>query len=830
MKNFVGIDLGTTNSAIASFDGQKTKIWKSPEQNDITPSAIYLDRRGNKLVGQRAYDQAARSPNNSAVLFKRLMGTSTPIEFKAVNEVKTPEQCSAEVLKTLYGYLNEELRLDPDTGVVITVPAAFNQMQKDATVDAANLAGIRNVALMQEPVAAVMSVMKEGSLDGTFLVYDLGGGTLDIAIAESHRGKVNLLSHGGIAMCGGRDFDRLLMDKIVKPWLRDNFNLPDDFLVNPKYTTMMRMANYAAERAKIELSSRESAVISLSETEIRESDLDGEEIYLDIEIARADFDSLISDLILESVSAAREALSKAHLTPEYIERVVFVGGPTNYKPLRDKVCFELGIKGSTEVNPMTAVSEGASIFAESIDWTTQNRERKSSRGVIESKGALSLVFKFQARTPNKTSKIAIKFDDYAEGYEFQIDSVSTGWTSGRVTLQAMSTITVPLGLMGENNFKVFVFDPLGNVVAIKESQITITKTSATVEAIPASHSISIEALSSLGGKSSLSYLVKSGDSLPVKGTKNFKAAETLRAGTDNSINIKLWEGEIEDPVTDNRPVGVLKVTGYDFDAGVVPAGADIECTYEIYDSGAINLEVSIPCIGGVFNAGKNFYSRQENQINHADSKAIVSMEAESLKDRVSEIQGVLDNDEINKVYDNVITADEKNQNAITPEESQEAMEKLLEAKRQLSKVRSQHLATIRALEFDKLKESYEEHIEQHAEDSDKLVVRKLMSTARNAISSKSHDFEVAMGEWRTKNFEILYKQDWFVVEQFKALCAQEAAYVDKSKFEDCVRQGIQCIETNDIDELRLVNYHLVQNRVGGSEDIDTAVIANIVEN
>ncbi|TKF98226.1 Hsp70 family protein, partial [Vibrio sp. F13] len=123
MKNFVGIDLGTTNSAIASFDGQKTKIWKSPEQNDITPSAIYLDRRGNKLVGQRAYEQAARSPSNSAVLFKRLMGTSTPIEFKAVHEVKTPEQCSAEVLKTLYGYLNEELRLDPETGVVITVPA-----------------------------------------------------------------------------------------------------------------------------------------------------------------------------------------------------------------------------------------------------------------------------------------------------------------------------------------------------------------------------------------------------------------------------------------------------------------------------------------------------------------------------------------------------------------------------------------------------------------------------------------------------------------------------------------------------------------------------------
>lgn len=829
MKNFVGIDLGTTNSAIASFDGQKTKIWKSPEQNDITPSAIYLDRRGNKLVGQRAYEQAARSPSNSAVLFKRLMGTSTPIEFKAVNEVKTPEQCSAEVLKTLYGYLNEELRLDPETGVVITVPAAFNQMQKDATVDAANLAGINNVALMQEPVAAVMSVMKEGVLDGTFLVYDLGGGTLDIAIAESHRGKVNLLSHGGIAMCGGRDFDRLLMDKIVKPWLRNNFNLPDNFLVDPKYSTVVRMANYAAERAKIELSSKEAAVISLSETEIREFDLDGEEMYLDIEISRDEFDHLINNLVLESVEAAREALSKAHLTPDYIERVVFVGGPTNYKPLRDKVCFELGIKGSTEVNPMTAVAEGASIFAESIDWTTQNRERKSSRGVIESKGALSLVFKFQARTPNKASKIAIKFDDYTKGYEYQVDSISTGWTSGRVALEAMSTITVPLGIMGENLFKVFVFDPSGNTVAINDSQISITKTSATVEAIPASHSISIEALSSLGGKSSLSYLVKSGDSLPVKGTKMFKAAETLRAGTDNSINIKLWEGDIEDPVTDNRPVGVLKISGHDFEVGVVPAGADIECIYEIFDSGAINLEVSIPCIGGVFNSGKNFYSRQENQINHADSKAIISMETNSLKERVSEIRDILDTDEINRVFENVVLAEEKNHRAATPEESQEAMEKLLEAKRQLSKVRSQNLSTIRALEFDKMKNTYSEYIEQYAEESDHAVVIKLMNTAQNAIASKSHDFEVAMDELRSKNFEILYKQDWFVVEQFKVLCSEEAAFIDNAKFNECVQQGIHCIENNNIDELRTVNFHLFQNRVGGVPDLDSTVFANIVE-
>ncbi len=242
MKNYVGIDLGTTNSAVCSYDGEDVRVWKSPEQNDVTPSVIYIDRRGNKYVGKRAYDTAPNSPDNAAMLFKRLMGTSTPVEMAAVDLTKSPEECSAEVLKVLFGYLPEEVRNDPETGTVITVPAAFNQMQKDATMQAAELAGIGKVALMQEPVAAVMSVMRTRKTDGIFVIYDLGGGTLDVAIAESLGGRVNLLAHGGIAMCGGRDWDRTLIDNVVKPWLFENFDLPDDLSSNPNYKSLMRLA------------------------------------------------------------------------------------------------------------------------------------------------------------------------------------------------------------------------------------------------------------------------------------------------------------------------------------------------------------------------------------------------------------------------------------------------------------------------------------------------------------------------------------------------------------------------------------------------------------
>ena len=617
MQNFIGIDLGTTNSAICSYNGSEPRIWKSPEQNDVTPSAIYIDRRST-YFGQRAYDSAPRSSGNSAILFKRFMGTSTPIQLSAINRTMTPEECSAEILKVLFGYLPEEIRNDPETGTVITVPAAFNQMQKDATMQAANMAGIGNVALMQEPVAAVMSVMRSRNTDGMFLIYDLGGGTLDIAIAESIGGRVNLLEHGGIATCGGRDFDRTLVDNVVRPWLFENFDLSDDLSTNPTFKLLLPLANWVTEKAKIELSSREEAVISLSEIETRAQDLNGDEIYLDIPLQRDTYDSLIAERVDETINCARETLSRAGLTPNDLERIVWIGGPTNYKPLRDKVAFELGIPGHMDVNPMTAVAEGASLFAESIDWSSQNRSRKDSRGQISSE---AITFNYDARTPTGTAKIAVRLTGEAiPGSEFQIDSTNTGWTSGRLPLEDGTIIDVTLTRNGDNTFTVLVFDSVGGPIALEENTIIITRAAAIVDAIPASHSVAVVVLEKLGaGREGLRYLVKSGDPLPKKDRETFKAGEPLEAGTSHSLNFILMEGDIENPITDNRFIGVMKIKGADFDEGVIPIGADLVCDYEMLDAGVISLEVSVPCIGSTFHSDRNFYSRQEGQIDYTIS-------------------------------------------------------------------------------------------------------------------------------------------------------------------------------------------------------------------
>ena len=828
MNHYVGIDLGTTNSAICSYDGDETRIWKSPEQNDVTPSVIYRDRRGNKYVGKRAYDSAPHSPDNAAMLFKRLMGTNTPIQLSAVDITMSPEECSAEILRALSGYLPEELRNDPDVGTVITVPAAFNQMQKNATMQAAELAGIGLVSLIQEPVAAVMSVMKARNADGIFVVYDLGGGTLDVALAESIGGRINLLAHGGIAMCGGRDFDRLLLDSVIKPWLFENFDLPEDLSINSSYKSLLRLAAWAAERAKIELSAREEAMISLSETEARVRDESKQDVYIDIPVGRDMLDELIDEKVSESIEATRETLAKAGLSPHDVERVVFVGGPTNYKPLRDKVSFELGLPASAEVNPMTAVAEGAALFAESIEWGSENRSRKSHRGKLASSGPLDLSFNYTARTPDTRAKIVVQVGGQVmPGAEFQVDSLDTGWTSGRVQISNGAAVDVPLSKSGENGFKVFVFDVAGGSLTLEQNKIAITRTAATVDAIPASHSIGIEVLEKLGGTPSIEWLIRAGDQLPKKGARVFKAGESLKAGDPGALNFKLFEGESDEP-TDNRFIGLLKITGSDFPDGVIPAGGDLECGYEMLDSGNIMLKVDVPSIGATFPSERNLYSRQEGQIDFSSESARISEEGERTLRRLGDIDNVIDDPRLEQASRKLTSASQLDPDEPDTERAQEAMEGVVAARRLLAQVRKENLKKIRQMELDSATKSFNKRIRQFARPSEENAFDNLARTAQRAIERNDRDFESHLNELKGKSFAILWRQDWFVVEKFKWMASSPHHFSDPVRFKELVEMGMNSLQADDIDSLRKTVGYLTQIQIDTGADADMLDIANII--
>lgn len=826
MAYYAGIDLGTTNSAIATWDGATLKLWKSPEQNDVTPSAIYFDRRG-RYVGKRAYDLVPQDRSKSATLFKRLMGTTTPINISGQDPV-TPEWCSAEILKTLFAYLPEEVRSQVQ-GTVITVPAAFNQMQKDATLQAAEMAGIGAVTLMQEPVAAVMSVMRARSSNGTFIIYDLGGGTLDVAIAEGLDGRVSLQAHGGIEMCGGRDWDRAIVANIVRPWLENTFDLPEDAPTNPAYRKLFAKLDMAAEKAKIELSARGEAVILLSEVEIGLQDQSCADIYLDIPLSKEQLDKLIEDKLKDSIESVRETMSKAHLSSQDVDRVVFVGGPTQYKTVRDKVAFELGLPGALDVNPMTAVAEGAAIFAESVDWSSQRKGRKATRGSVAAGSSLSMSFNYIARTPDVKSKLVVKaLGAVAAGSEFQVDSLETGWSSGRQDLKDGAAVELTLSKLGENEFKVFVFDPNGAPIVLENDRITISRTAAAIDSIPASHSIGIASLEKAGGQAVMSWIVRAGDPLPKKGTMKFLAGEAIKAGSQNSLEFNVLEGEILSPVTDNRWVGCLKITGSELEQGVIAKGAELICEYEVGDSGNLTLEVTVPSVGGSFRTGHNLYSRQEAGIDYSAASHQVHEEAERQLSRLDEISEKVDDPQIARAREKLDQALAASADDGNPEQSKEAMDRVHEAKKLIAKIRDANLKTIRLMELESVVEFFDDHVRQHAKPSEETQFDNAVRSAKRAIELNDSSFENYLSDLRGKNWDILWRQDAFVLQRLQWLVKSPHLFPDKAQFSQLVAMGQKAAEDDDMSKLRDVVSLMdsIRIHIGGDEGMSEG--ANII--
>ena len=811
---FIGIDLGTTNSAITSFDGKNTRVWKSPEQNDVTPSVIYIAKRGGRFYGKKAYDNAPLNPENTAQLFKRLMGSSTKIKVADIE--MTPEECSAEILRTLFGYLPEDVRNDKKTGTVITVPAAFNQMQKNATKEAAFGAGINKVALIQEPVAAIMSVAKQQNINGLFVVYDFGGGTFDVSIAERAGNKINLLTNDGIAFCGGRDFDKLLLDNIVVPWLKNNFNLPDCFRINEKYAKLIRMATWATEQAKIELSAKETASVQLDESVIRCSDESGNEIYLDVPLSREQYNNLIFSKIDETIEKTREVISNVGLKPEDINYVVFVGGPTQYKPLRDRVSQQLGIAPSTDVNPMTAVSEGAAIYAESVDFETAKGGQKADKGIIKAQ-SFGLEFRYNARTSSDKAKIAVVFKN-ADKLNFVFKSQNTGWTSGKLTLSSGSIVTVDLTEMGENSFSVQCFDENGTEVKLPESNITIAKTLINIGKIPCAHSVGVELEDPVTGKPILDYLIKKDDLLPKSGMVKYKTTKRISAGSNDSISFKLWEGEIADPVEYNRFIGEISISGNSFEYGIIPVGSEILCDYTFSDSGNIETKVTVPSVG--ITETKDSYDRLSGQIDFNNDDTKIVSEAQSVLEKIEELSENIFDEKLDEAATKIRSYLDRSDD-LDAEDLQTLFEITQTGKGVVASFMRENKAIVWQQDLDSAMDGFSD-LESNATEAQKNMIYKLQDNIQRAIDANSPTAEKLLAQLHDAIAKVAFNNDDIFYAIFASMAQNPQEFTNQALFNQLVNQGCQCIQSKDINGLKSVLQRMIQIRIPQEgSDVDT---------
>ena len=347
MSKIIGIDLGTTNSCVAVLEGGTATVIPNPEGGRTTPSVV-SSKKGERVVGDAAKRQALTNKDTISSI-KRLMGTNKKVEMEG--KEYTPEEVSAMILSYMKDYAEKYLG-EKVNSAVITVPAYFDDSQRQATKNAGEIAGLKVERIINEPTAAALAFgLDKQDKNQTVLVYDLGGGTFDVSILELGDGIFEVKSTAGNNKLGGDDFDKCLMDYIVSEFKKENgVDLTKDKMA-------MQRLKEVAEKAKKDLSGMTSTQISapfISQGE------DGP-LHLDMTITRAKFEELISDLVNSTLEPVRKALKDAKMDKKDIDKVILVGGSTRIPCVQELVEKELGQKPSHEVNPDEAVAMGAAI-------------------------------------------------------------------------------------------------------------------------------------------------------------------------------------------------------------------------------------------------------------------------------------------------------------------------------------------------------------------------------------------------------------------------------------------------------------------------------------
>lgn len=828
----LGIDLGTSNSAIVGLKDGQLRLFKTAEGADVLPSAVLVDSKGRRFVGRRAQEQAALSPDSVAVGFKRLMGTSTPLKVAGGAATITPEDASAEVLRTLLSQALTEGGHDKIDGTVITIPAAFNQMQTEATLTAADAAGIGQVGLLQEPIAAAMASMAQASVrSGQFLVYDFGGGTFDAALVQSSAGVVNIIAHDGINMLGGRDFDEALLQDVVAPWLEREFTLPVEYRLDPAYQRLFKRLRLKIEQAKVELSSRAHAPVFMADDEVRLADARGVEIHIDLELSRAHLEDLVHDRVERSIELCRNLISKNGYAHEDIDRVVLIGGPSKMPYIRERVPEALGIPVDTATDPMTAVAVGAAIYAESREWS--EGRRKPTRASATTVSDISAKFDYPARTADMEASLRVSTTDDPTGWIVRV-TADDGWSSGDVTMERQLRISLPLGATGVHRFTATLFHP-GRTA--QTTPLVITRTFSSSAAAPATLTISVAVEEDAGGerRNVLSPLVVKGAPLPASGEETLRATRTIIGGEEGHIDLKVYQAE--DEMTDPAAalfIGSLRIDAVrDLEPGeTIRAGDDLVFKWTMDENGIFDAHPTVRRLGKTF-SGERFYSPQAGHVDYASPDGELFA-----RDALAQAEKALD--EAEKTLNDVAWAEIKQlrtraeaqslalQNSAEADTRRQVSEEARALREAVVKLSSRPENRVRTVSADLA------HVEEAfdtlfagRDDAIGERFKALADAARRHLNEENADeARLCVNNMRAILLAELVTQPDFLIHQFTALAEDRFAAIDKELHARLIKAGEHAIRRQEWPALRRVIGELYENRLSppAGDMIPTALV------
>lgn len=600
-----GIDLGTTNSAISRMENGEVRIIKSlDKQKDTTPSCIAFNPKGTLFVGDKAYDSyrsnslkslSNKTPLNAYVEFKRTMGTDKKYHSTYVNKDFSSEELSAEVLKRLKEYVQDE----NINAAVITVPAAFKNNQIDATRRAGKLAGFDHVEVLQEPVAASMAYgLDSKKKDGFWLVFDFGGGTFDAALLKVEDGIMKVIDTEGDNYLGGKNLDYAIVDQLIIPHIQERFSIDDllsDDIKKEEYRSGLK---FFAEEIKNNLSFNPSHNIYVDPGECGEDD-EGEEIEIDLTVTQEQLKNVLAPIFQKAIDCSLTLIKRNNLQGSSLDSLILVGGPTLSPTLREMLEKQI-CKPDTSVDPMTVVSKGAALYASTVELSEEIKEQTRDKTKIQ------LEIGHEASTVETEEFVTLKIlEDKTEGeipdkVFAEIKRGDNAWSSGKVEINTIGeVIDVQLNEGKTNVFGVTLYDDKGNLLESEPNSFSVIQGSK-IGSATLPYNIGIEIKQKTTGKIVFTTVkgLEKNQSLPATGTLNgLKTQKQIRPGMESDfIKIPVYQGEHGSEGTRaiyNEHVYDIIISGTDLPA-LLPENSDVDLTINLDKSQQMTVQAYFP--------------------------------------------------------------------------------------------------------------------------------------------------------------------------------------------------------------------------------------------
>ena len=600
-----GIDLGTTNSAISRMVDGKPTIKKVDGNTDTMPSCVGFNKKKVISVGSRAHNslknekrQALKTWStdlNSFIEFKRTMGTEANYQSTFMSRFYSSEELSAEVLLKLKSQVQDENL----SSIVITVPAMFTQNQNDATRRSAKLAGFNQVELLQEPIAASMAYgLKPSSSDGYWLVFDFGGGTFDAALVNVEDGIMQVKDTAGDSNLGGKNIDEMVVDKIILPAMKGQNTLDSILKTEIKEKIIKSALKQYAEEAKISLSTSDSHNIAPNLGELPGVDDNGKELDLDLDVTTAQFEKVVSPIFQKAINITKELLSRWNLTGADLSSLLLVGGPTHSPVLRSMLENQI-CKPDTSIDPMTAVANGAALYASTVDITEDN--------IIRNVEKLQLDLGYESTTVNEAEFVTIKIhegnkSDHSDDLYVELLRNDGAWTSGKQELPENGALIKAALMESKSNvFNVKIYNAQGDTLDVEPSTLNILQGLKSGDAILPYH-IGIEVLNSKADRKIFLPIkgLEKNQPIPATGVSNgLKTITDIRPGmNEDRLKIAIYQGDtsaIGTRAIYNNYVSDIIITGVELPE-FLPKASDIDVTLKIDKSQKMTMSLYFPSI------------------------------------------------------------------------------------------------------------------------------------------------------------------------------------------------------------------------------------------